>query len=99
MRERLFGTFFVFRRLLGMSTTTSEPLFTTTTEPAADGLTSINEFLWLVDQDGYRVVFCRHEPIYRVGLDDVQHLRQVAVALRQSELASQVEIARAFACS
>ena len=82
-----------------MSTTTTEPLFTTTTEPAADGRTFINECLWFVDQDGYRVVFCRHEPIYRMNLDDVRHLRQVAVALRQSELASQEEIARAFACS
>lgn len=82
-----------------MTTTTTEPLFTATTEPASDGRTSINTFLWFVDRDGYRVVFCRHEPIYRVALDDVRHLRQVAVALRQSELATQEEIARAFGCS
>jgi transposase len=99
MHERFFGTFFRSRRLMGMTTPATEPLFATTTEPAADGRTSINTYLWFVDRDGYRVVFCRHEPIYRVGLDDVRHLRQVAVALRQSELATQQEIARAFACS
>ena len=99
MCERLLGTFSPFRRLIGMTTATTQPLFTLTIEPAADGRTSLNEFLWFVDRDGYRVVFCRHEPIYRVALDDVRHLRQVAVALRQGEQATQEQIASAFGCS
>jgi transposase len=35
-------------------------------------------------------------PIYRIALADAVHLREVAVNLRQSELATQEEIARAF---
>jgi transposase len=84
---------------MGMSTAATEPLFATTAALATAGRTAINDFLWFVDHDGYRVVFCRHEPIYRVGLEDVRHLRQVAVALRQSELATQQELAQAFGYS
>src|SRR3954452_1675495 len=58
--------------------------------------TFINPILWFDDCDGYRVVFCRHEILYRVALDDPLHLALVAVTLRQSELAPQVEIAKAF---
>jgi hypothetical protein len=65
-------------------------------EPPADGRVYINQSLWFVDQDGYRVVFRWHEPLYRVALDDTVHLRQVAVSLRQSQLATQEEIAKAF---
>ena len=65
-------------------------------EVPADGRTQINESLWFVDQDGYRVVFRWHEPLYRVALSDTVHLRLVAVSLRQSQLATQPEIARAF---
>jgi transposase len=65
-------------------------------EPPADGRIYINQSLWFVDQDGYRVVFRWHEPLYRVALDDTVHLRQVAVSLRQSQLATQEEIAKAF---
>ena len=65
-------------------------------EPPADGRTYINGTLWFVDQDGYRVVFRWHEPLYRVALTDTVHVRQVAVSLRQSQLASQADIAKAF---
>lgn len=58
--------------------------------------TFLNPTVWFVDAEGYRVVFCRHEPLYRVALDDQVHLRLVAVSLRQSQLATQEEIARAF---
>ena len=62
----------------------------------AEERTFLNPSVWFVDADGYRVVFCRHEPLYRVALNDRVHLRLVAVNLRQSQLASQEEIARAF---
>ncbi len=65
-------------------------------ELSADGRTYINASLWFVDQDGYRVVFRWHEPLYRVALTDTVHVRQVAVSLRQSQLATQAEIAKAF---
>jgi len=58
--------------------------------------TSINGCVYFIDRDGYRVVFRWEMPIYRVALADVVHLREVAVNLRQSELATQEEIARAF---
>ena len=61
-----------------------------------DGRIIINASLWMVDHDGYRVIFCRHEPVYRVALGDEVHLRMVAVNLRLSKLASQEEIANAF---
>jgi transposase len=58
--------------------------------------TPINGSVYFVDRDGYRVVFRWEMPIYRVALADAVHLREVAVNLRQSELATQEEIARAF---
>ena len=64
--------------------------------PTSDGRTFLNVSVWFVDADGYRVVFHRHEPIYRVALADEVHLRMVAVALRQSRLATQEEICQAF---
>jgi hypothetical protein len=65
-------------------------------EIPADGRTFVNGSLWFVDTDGCRVVFHRHEVLYRIALGDVVHLRLVAVSLRQSGLATQEEIARAF---
>jgi transposase len=65
-------------------------------EPKSDGRTVLNVSVWFVDADGYRVVFHRHEPIYRVALTDEVHLRLVAVALRQSRLATQEELCAAF---
>jgi transposase len=65
-------------------------------DPAPDRRTFINSALWFVDSDGYRVIFRWHEPIYRVALTDEVHLRLVAVTLRQSRLAKQEEICRAF---
>ena len=56
----------------------------------------INGSVYFIDQDGYRVVFRWEMPIYRVALTDVVHMRAVAVNLRQSELATQEQIARAF---
>ena len=64
--------------------------------PAADGRTFLNAAVWFVDDDGSRVVFLRHEPLYRFTLGDEVHLRMVAVALRQSRLATQEEICAAF---
>ena len=61
-----------------------------------DKRTFINPSLWMVDEDGHRVIFLRHEPIYRIALGDELHLRMVAVNLRLSKLASQEEITKAF---
>jgi transposase len=58
--------------------------------------TFINPMLWFDDCDGYRVIFCRYEILYRIALDDSLHLALVAVTLRQSELATQLELAKAF---
>ena len=65
-------------------------------EPVSDGRTFLNASVWFVDADSYRVIFHWHEPIYRVALTDEVHLRLVAVALRQSRLATQEEICQAF---
>lgn len=61
-----------------------------------NGRIYINQRLWCDDRDGYRVIFCRHEILYRVALNDAPHMALVAVMLRQSALASQSEIAAAF---
>jgi transposase len=65
-------------------------------EPTPDERVFVNGSLWFVDSNGYRVVFFRHEPIYRAALSDKVHLRMIAVALRQSRLATQEDIAVAF---
>jgi transposase len=84
-------------RTLGMiANTTRQLLLPLEEDVPADGRTQINESVWFVDHDGYRVVFRWHEPLYRVALSDTVHLRLVAVSLRQSQLATQAEIARAF---
>ncbi|NMC20946.1 MAG: hypothetical protein GYA33_11055 [Thermogutta sp.] len=80
----------------GMSTHPSPAWLLPVEEPDSDGRTFLNASVWFANSDGYRVVFCRHEPIYRIALGDDVHLRAVAVALRQSRLATQEEIARAF---
>ena len=75
----------------------SAPSLFNNTDPHTDpARTFINPILWFVDSDGYRVIFCRHEILYRVALDDSLHLAIVAVTLRQSELATQIDIAKAF---
>ena len=81
---------------MGMNTDASAQSLLPLPEPPPDNRTFINNSIWFVDSDGYRVVFCRHEPLHRVGLGDTVHLRSVAVWLHQSELATQEEICRAF---
>jgi transposase len=84
-------------RTFGMITSTPRQLLLPLEEDVpADGRTQINGSVWFVDHDGYRVVFRWHEPLYRVALGDTVHVRLVAVSLRQSQLATQAEIARAF---
>jgi transposase len=79
-----------------MSTHASTQSLLPLQEAAPDDRTFLNGSVWFVDSDGYRVVFRWHEPLYRVALTDEVHLRLVAVALRQSQLATQEEICRAF---
>ena len=79
-----------------MNTSPGSSLFDNTEPNNNHARTFINPILWFDDCDGYRVVFCRHEILYRVALDDPLHLALVAVTLRQSELATQVEIAATF---
>ena len=83
-------------RTNNMNKHASTPSLLPLEEPASDGRTVLNSAVWFVDSDGYRVVFHRHEPIYRIALTDEVHLRLVAVALRQSQLATQEEICQAF---
>src|SRR3954471_2616209 len=79
-----------------MNTSPGPPLFDNTKPDSSHRRTFINPILWFDDCDGYRVVFCRHEVLYRVALGDPLHLALVAVTLRQSKLATQAEIATAF---
>src|SRR5947199_9664536 len=79
-----------------MNTSSGPSLFDNTEPDSSHRRTFINPILWFDDCDGYRVVFCRHEILYRVALSDPLHLALVAVTLRQSKLATQVEIAAAF---
>jgi transposase len=79
-----------------MNTLASTRSLLTLPEPPPDGRIYVNGSVWFVDSDGYRVIFRWHEPLYRVALTDEVHLRLVAVALRQSQLATQEEICRAF---
>jgi transposase len=71
-------------------------LFPNTETNTSHQRTHINPCLWFDDCAGYRVLSCRHEILYRVALNDAHHLALVAVMLRQSELATQSEIAAAF---
>lgn len=79
-----------------MNTTSPESVLPLPVGPSPDDRTFVTPTLWFVDHDGYRVIFCRHEPIYRIALDDLPYRRFVCVMLRQSELATQSELARAF---
>jgi Transposase DDE domain len=79
-----------------MNTSPAPSLFDNTERHTDHARTFINPTLWFIDCDGYRVVFCRQEILYRVALDDSPLLALVAVMLRQSELATQIEIAAAF---
>ena len=79
-----------------MNTSSGPSLFDNTEPASSHRRTFINPTLWFDDCDGYRVVFCRHEVLYRVALGDPLHLALVAVTLRQSKLATQAEIAAAF---
>jgi transposase len=79
-----------------MSTSSPSPLDPNTETNIANSRIHINPILWFDDCDGYRVLFCRHEILYRVALDDSVHLALVAVTLRLSKMATQIEIASAF---
>ena len=79
-----------------MNTSSGPSLFDHTETNSIHTRTFINPILWFDDCDGYRVIFCHHEILYRVALDDSVHLALVAVTLRQSELATQIDIAKAF---
>lgn len=81
---------------LGMIANTKSQQFLPLEDVTPDNRTYINASLWFVDRDGYRVVFYHHEPLYRAALSDKMHLRLIAVNLRQSQLATQTEIANAF---
>src|SRR5436305_1962885 len=78
-----------------MTTTSGSSLFDPTEPDGGHTHTFINPILWFDDCDGYRVVFCRHEILYRVALDDPLLLALVAVTLRQSGLATQLDAAAA----
>ena len=79
-----------------MSTSAPSPVFPNSESNASHSRIHINPILWFDDCAGYRVIFCRHEILYRVDLDDSAHLALVAVTLRLSELATQIDIAKAF---
>jgi transposase len=79
-----------------MNTPPTDPLFPPPQDASTDQRIFISPSLWFVECDGYRVVFCRHEPIYRYALHDKPQARFVAVMLRQSELATQEDLALAF---
>jgi transposase len=71
-------------------------LFDNTESNTNHSRTHVSACLWFDDCAGYRVIFCRHEVLYRVALHDSDLLALIAVTLRQSQLATQTEIALAF---
>src|ERR1700686_2370841 len=79
-----------------MNTPPAPSLFPNAQPNTSHSRTHINACLWFDDGDGYRVIWCRHEILYRVALHDTYHLALIAVTLRQSELATQTEIGAAF---
>jgi hypothetical protein len=79
-----------------MNTPAAPSLFPNAEPNTSHARTHINACLWFDDCDGYRVIWCRHEILYRVALHDTCHLALIAVTLRQSELATQTDIAAAF---
>src|SRR5438552_3114984 len=79
-----------------MTTSSNSSLFDHSEPDSNHTRTFINPILWFDDCDGYRVICCRHEILYRVALQDTGDLALIAVTLRQSELATQTAIAAAF---
>src|SRR5882672_660814 len=79
-----------------MNTPPAPSLFPNAEPNTNPARTHINACLWFDDCAGYRVIWCRHEILYRVALHDTYHVALIAVTLRQSELATQTEIAAAF---
>jgi len=79
-----------------MNTPTARSLFPNTEFSTSHTRTHINACLWFDDCAGVRVVWCRYEVLYRVALDDRYQMRLIAVMLRQSELATQVDICAVF---
>jgi hypothetical protein len=79
-----------------MSTSSPSSLHSNTVTDASRTRILINPILWFDDCDGYRVIFCRHEILYRLALDDSVLLAIVAVTLRLSKMATQIDIATAF---
>lgn len=80
----------------GMNTSPAPALFPDAEPNTSRARTHINARLWFDDCADYRVVWCRHEILYRAALHDTEFLAVIAVNLRQSELATQTEIAAAF---
>ena len=79
-----------------MNTPPAPSLFPNAEPNTSHARTHINACLWFDDCAGYRVIWCRHEILYRVALHDTYHLALIAVTLRQSELATQTDISAAF---
>jgi transposase len=79
-----------------MTHSTAPTLFTDPEIDTKGARTYVNPCLWVEDRDGYRVVFCRQEPLYRVALSDSNFMAIICVMLRQSALATQAELAAAF---
>ena len=80
----------------GMIPSSAPSLFSDPEIDSKSARTYVNACLWFDDRDGYRVIFCRQEPLYRVALSDTNLLATICVMLRQSVLATQEEIAAAF---
>ncbi|MBD3162575.1 MAG: helix-turn-helix domain-containing protein, partial [Candidatus Latescibacteria bacterium] len=60
------------------------------------GRAHVNDRLWFVDHDGWRIVYLCGIVLYRFMVDDLVMLRFVAVSLRLDGHANQPEIAAAF---
>lgn len=79
-----------------MSHSSTPTLFPNPEVNTKSARTYVNAYLWFDDRAGYRVVFCRHEVLYRLTLSNTRFLANICVMLRQSSLATQEEIAAAF---
>jgi len=80
----------------GMNTTTASSHSDSAVFPSHPARVFITPTLWFVDCDGYRVISLRHQILYRAALNDASLLALIAVQLRLTELASQIDIAAAF---
>lgn len=66
----------------------------------AEEIVEINARVWFVDRDGYRVVYQGWDtPLYRVAIEDKEHMRFVAVSLCMGAMAGQEDVARHFGFS